>query len=342
MIRFAQPMILAWLWALVPLALFFVWAYHRRQKRLQRFIQQNLVNQVASGYQPKRFRTKAIFLLSVFTFSILALARPQWGFEWQPVKREALDILIAIDTSKSMLTQDVRPNRLARAKLSIQDLLKKVNGDRIGIIAFAGDAFLVCPLTVDYSGVLLTMEDLDVNTISRGGTCIQAAIEVALKEYRDVPSQYKVLVILTDGENLEGDALSAAREARRAGIRIYTIGLGTREGELIQVEDVFGQKQFLKDQEGNFVKSRLNETLLQDLALSTNGIYIRASGAESGLDTVYDRELSRLEKREIESSMEKKYHDRFQYPLTLALLLLVVETCLTATSKKSSLPSSSR
>jgi len=334
MIRFAQPTVLYWLWALVALAAFFVWAQRFRQKRIQRFVEKNLADEILIDYHPARLRLKSILLLFVFMFAILALARPQWGFEWQPVKREALDILIAIDTSKSMLTQDIKPNRLERAKLAVRDLLKKAVGDRIGIIAFAGDAFLVCPLTVDYNGVFLTLDDLDANTIGRGGTNIRAAIDVALKEYRDVPSQFKVLVILTDGENLEGDCMAAARAAGQQGIRIYTIGLGTREGELIQVEDVFGQKEFLKDEQGNFVKSRLNENLLQKLALNTNGVYVRASGAESGLDMVYERELSRLEKREIESKMEKKYYERFQHPLALALIFLLVETCLTVTKTK--------
>ncbi len=319
---------LIFLWTLPVLVGFFIWARRLRNRRRQRFAENDVLKEIILDDDRSWVDRKHIFIILVFVFSILALARPQWGFEWQPVKREALDILIAFDTSKSMLTQDIRPNRLERAKLAVRDLLKKAVGDRIGIIAFAGDAFLVCPLTVDYNGVLLTLDDLDVNTISRGGTNIRAAIDAALREYKEVPSQYKVLVILTDGENLEGDAVAAARQAGQQGIRLYTIGLGTRAGELIQVEDVFGQKEFLKDEKGNFVKSRLNEELLQQLALTTGGVYVRASGAESGLDMVYERELSRLEKREIESKMEKKYHERFQYPLSLALIFLVVATCL--------------
>ena len=138
----------------------------------------------------------------VFVFSIVALARPQWGFEWHEIKREGLDILIVIDTSKSMLTQDVKPNGLERTKLAVKDLLRRLEGDRIGLIAFAGDAFLVCPFTVDYSGFLLSLNDLDVATVQRGGTNIGRAIDVALKGYGEIKNKYKAMVIITDGDNL--------------------------------------------------------------------------------------------------------------------------------------------
>jgi len=265
---------------------------------------------------------------------VLALARPQWGFEWQEVKRQGMDIFIVVDTSKSMLTQDVRPNRLERTKLAIQDFVSHLKGDRVGLIAFAGDAFYLCPLTVDYNGFLLSLNDLSVDSVPRGGTNIERAIEEAISGYEQTPSEFKAVIVLTDGDNLEGDPLAVARRAKSMGIKIYTIGIGTKEGELIQIQSGAGQIEFLKDNNGNFVKSRLNETLLQQIALSTGGIYVKATGLQFGLDLIYEKELAGKQKREIENRMEKKYHERFQYPLAVALLLLFAETCLSNRMKQ--------
>lgn len=332
--KFAQPYILHYLWALIFLAIFLIWATGRRRRLLQQFAEEPLLKEIAAEYSPRRQTVKNVLLLFVFWLSIVALARPQWGFEWQEVKRQGLDIVVAIDTSKSMLTQDVKPNRLERTKLAVQDLVKKLEGDRIGLIAFAGEAFWMCPLTVDYSGFLLSLNDLDVHAIPRGGTNIAQAIEEAFKAYEKAPGQYKALIIVTDGDNLEGDPVAAAREAKEKGIKVFTVGIGTREGELIQIENEVGQKEFLKDARENFVKSRLNEKLLEDIALSGGGAYVRSSGAQFGLDLIYEKELSKLERREIEAEMEKKYFERFQIPLFFAILLLVVEACLTTRIKK--------
>jgi len=201
------------------------------------------------------------------------------------------------------------------------------------LIAFAGDAFITCPLTNDYAGFLLSLEDLSTASVPRGGTFLGSAIREATKSYRNVPSQYKALVLITDGENLEGDPLAAAKDAKEKGIKIFCIGIGTQEGELIRVKNDQGEYEFLKDKSGNFVKSRLNEEILQKMALLTDGMYVRASGAEFGLDLIYDERLSKMEKREIKSEKEKRYFDRFQYPLAFALLFLIADA-LISTRKK--------
>lgn len=331
--RFAQPALLHLLWGVVLLGIFFYWrtAYHKGL--LRRFAQEQLLKDIAAGFSPGRFVGKKVLMLAVFFWAVLALARPQWGFQWQEIKRQGLDIIIAIDASKSMLTQDVKPNRLQRTKLAVQDLLKKLKGDRVGLIAFAGDAFMMCPLTADYAGFLLSLNDLDVHSIPRGGTNLSRALEEALKSYKDVPNQYKAVIIITDGENLEGDPLSWAKKAKESGIKVYCVGIGTKEGELIQIVNESGGTEFLKDAQGNFVKSRLNETFLQQIALTSGGTYVRSSGAESGLDVIYDQELVQWQRREIESRMEKRFFERFQIPLTLALLCLLGETCLTTRKK---------
>jgi Ca-activated chloride channel family protein len=326
--KFAAPENLLWLWALIPLCAFLVWAVRHRRGLLARFSQQELFNQIAKSYDSKRYRLKSFFLIAVIVLSVLALARPQWGYEIRDIKRRGSDILLIVDVSRSMLTKDVKPSRLERTKLAIKDLVKKLKGDRIGLIAFAGDAFLTCPLTVDYSGFLLNLDDLGPDAVARGGTNIAAAIEEALKEYDTTSAKYKAVIIITDGENLEEDPMSAVEKAKEKGIKIYSIGVGTKDGELIQIPNDKGETDFLKDSQGNFVKSRLDEGLLQKIALATGGIYVRASGTQFGLEIIYDQEIGKLEKRDFQTKSEKRYFERFQFPLFFALLFLILETVM--------------
>lgn len=328
--HFAQPYMFNGLFLAVLFAGLLLWLARYRRKKVNRFLQKQLVGEIARDFSLKMFFLKSALLVLTVVFSVIALARPQWGFEWQEVKHQGVDILLAIDTSRSMLSEDVKPNRLERTKLAVKDLLKKLKGDRVGLIAFSGDAFLVCPLTADYAGVLLSLDDLRTDTIPRGGTDLGRAIGEALKGYADVPAQYKAVVILTDGENLEGDPVARAQEAAQKKIRISTIGIGTQEGELVRVTNAAGESEFLKDAQGNYVKSRLNETLLQQIAAATGGAYVRSSGAQFGLDYLYDNVISKMERRDIESKIEKKFFDRFQIPLMIALVLLLLETGLVA------------
>lgn len=324
--RFGSPHILHFLW-LIPLLIALLAAFmSRRRKLMQRFAAANLLDEVVCGLNDRRDRYKAVVIVVVFILSIIALARPQWGYQWQEVKRQGLDILLVIDTSKSMLTQDVKPNRLERTKLAVKDLIKKLKGDRIGLVAFAGDAFMMCPLTSDYGGLLLSLNDLDASIIPRGGTNVGGALEEAMKGYDKTPSQFKAIVLVTDGDNLEGEPLLAVGKAKEKGIKIFSVGVGTQEGDLVRYQDEQGQWQFLKDEQNNFVKSRLNEGLLQRIAYETGGAYVRSSGAEFGLDYIYEQHLSKLEKREIDEKMEKRYYERFQFPLALALALLIWDT----------------
>jgi len=322
--RFACAEILYALWGTVILAAILVWLSRRRRRILARFVSSGLVEDIAANYSIRREQARNILLVLVYVFSVLALARPQWGFEWQEVRQEGLDILLVVDTSKSMLTRDVKPSRLERTKLAIRDFVKRLKGDRVGIIAFSGEAFLACPLTSDYSGFLLSLDDVNFNSIARGGTNLPAAIQEAVRAYGSLAAKHKVAIVFTDGENLEGDPLAAAKQARDKGVQLFTVGVGTPEGEMIQIPDPEGKLQFLKDDNGNFVKSHLNEELLRQVALLTNGAYARAVGADFGLDTIYERYLSQFEKRETQQKMEKRYFERFQFPLALAVISLVV------------------
>ncbi len=187
---------------MVPvLIVFYLWAFRKRRRIMEIFAEEELLSELTSSLNKKKQRLKAVMISAVVLLSLFSLTRPQWGFHWEEVRRKGLDILIAIDTSKSMLAQDVKPNRLERSKLAVKDLMKKLRGDRIGLIAFSGSAFPQCPLTVDYNGFMLSLDNLDVSTIPKGGTSISSAIREAIKSYEGGVKKYKVLVLITDGED---------------------------------------------------------------------------------------------------------------------------------------------
>jgi Ca-activated chloride channel homolog len=312
-------------WLLAVLILFYLWLYKRRRRDMEKFARKELLSELIFSLDDRMQKLKALFMLLAVFMLIISFMRPQWGFQWKEVKRSGLDILIALDTSKSMLAEDVKPNRLERSKLAVKDLIKKLHGDRLGLIAFSGKAFLQCPLTVDYSGFMLSLDETGVDSIPKGGTSISSAVRLALDSYEGGKKKYKVLVLITDGEDHEGNAVEWAEKAREQGIKIYTIGIGTKEGDLIPVTDEAGNKFFLKDSNGNVVKTRLDEDTLQKIALTNGGSYVKATNIEFGLDLIYDEKLSKMERRDIEEKMVRKYNEIFQVPLAIALLLLCIE-----------------
>lgn len=323
--RFANPIFLYSLLIIAGLIAFYIREKKSRRQAEEKFAQRELLKELLAYVDFSKRRLKKNLIILAVVFILLALIRPQWGFRWEDVRRRGVDILIAVDTSKSMLTEDVKPNRLERSKLAIKDLVKKLQGDRIGLIAFSGSAFLQCPLTVDYSGFLLTLENLDIDTIPKGGSSISSAIEEAMSSYGDGLKKYKALIIITDGEDHEGNPVKLAEEAKKKGIIIHCIGIGTKSGDLIPITASAGGVSFLKDKDGNVVKSRLGEELLQRIALESGGSYIHSSSTEFGLDLLYDEKISKMEKQESEERMAKQYHERFQIPLVIALLLLMIE-----------------
>jgi Ca-activated chloride channel family protein len=316
-----------WVLLLAPvLVVFLIWGFRARRRALMRFAAPSLTEQLADSVRPAARRWKAILTVAAVLLMALALTQPRWGFEWREVKRTGVDIAVLLDVSKSMLTEDVRPNRLAQAKYAVQDLLEKLRGDRIGLIAFAGTAFVQCPLTVDYEAFRLTLKDADPRIIPRGGTAIGVAIRTALKAFEAGEGRDRAIVLITDGEETEGDALAAADEAAKAGVKIYTIGVGTAEGELIPIREEGKPMEFLKDRDGAVVKSRLNEEMLKQLALKTGGIYVRSVPGDFGIDTIYDKGIAQLQRKEYQTRLQKRYFERFQWPLGLAFALLVVES----------------
>lgn len=308
-----------WSLTLVPaLIVFLVWAYRARRRALSAFAMSPkvLVNVAAR-------RWKTILLVAGVLFAALALTQPRWGFEWREVKRKGVDVFVLLDVSKSMLTEDVRPNRLTQAKYACEDLLSKLQGDRVGLIAFAGTAFVQCPLTVDYDAFRLTLRDAGPDVIPRGGTAIGAAIRTALNAFEAGEGRDRAIVLITDGEETEGD--SAVEEAAKAGVHVYAVGVGTTDGELIPVREAGKAMEFLKDRDGKVVKSRLDEATLRDLALKTHGIYVRSAAGDFGMDTIYEKGIGQLQRKEAEAKLQKRYFERYQWPLGIAFALLTLE-----------------
>ena len=258
---------------------------------------------------------------------VIAIARPQWGFDWQEARQRGLDIVVAIDTSRSMLAADIPPNRLARAKLAALDLKRIARPDRLGLVAFAGSAFLQCPLSFDDEAFRQSVNALDVNIIPVPGSAIAEAIETARSAFKEKNDNYRVLLLFTDGEDNEGRALEAAERAAKDGMLILTIGVGTANGELLRITDAKGRTDFVRDEQGNVIKSRLNEDLLGKIARAGNGVYMLLSGANT-MELLYERRLEPLPKSEFTARRVKRYHERYQWFLGLALVLLLLEMFL--------------
>jgi Ca-activated chloride channel family protein len=317
---------LLWLLLVIPPALlaFFWWTGRTRQRLLTQFIQARLLPALTVGISARRQKIRVGCLVLAVVCLILALARPQWGFDWQEMKQRGLDIVVAIDTSKSMLAEDIVPNRLARAKLAALELMQRARTDRLGLVAFAGSAFLQCPLTIDDAAFRQSVEALNVNIIPLGGTAIAEAIETALSAFKE-GDNYKVLVLFTDGEDHDSGALEAAEKAAKDGMRIFTIGIGTAEGELLRTKDAQGGGDYIRDEQGNVVKSHLNERLLQQIAGATEGgFYLPLRGAKA-IDTLYDQGLAKLPKSQHQEQFVRQYHERYHWPLAVAIVLLLVE-----------------
>jgi Ca-activated chloride channel homolog len=322
--RFEHPQIL-WLLLFLPagLALLFWWAMHSRRKLVAQFIDARLLAQLTVGISPIRQKMRFAILIAAIALLIVALARPQHGFDLEEVEQRGLDIVAAVDTSKSMLTTDIAPNRLERAKLAALELRQRAGADRMGLVAFAGDAFLECPLTTDDAAFEQSVQALDVNSIPEGGTALGPAINTALTAFKGKDS-YKVLVLLTDGEDNESEAgaLEAAQKAAKEGLKIFTIGIGTAAGDLIHVTDANGNSDYVRDEKGDVVKSHLNEKLLRQIAEATGGIYLPLRGADT-MDILYERGLAPLPKTEGRARMIRRYHEQFQWPLAAAVVLLL-------------------
>ncbi|MGH7787500.1 MAG: vWA domain-containing protein [Candidatus Binatia bacterium] len=292
----------------------------RRAALLRQFAEAALVARLTPDVDGRYLTRRTIVRLAALSLIVVALAGPKWGFHWQEVRREGIDLIVALDTSRSMLATDVKPNRLERAKFAIMDLLPLLQGDRVGLVPFAGTAFLECPLTLDAAAFERSLRAVDVGIIPRGGTSLARAIDTSLEAFEARQGKYEALILITDGEDHEGDVKEAAARAAERGVKIFTVGIGTSEGELLPV----GQS-FVKDRSGQVVKSRLAEDPLKEIAEASGGAYVRGLGPSLGLDEVFRDHIATMERREVASALERRYEERFQIPLGLAFLLLLLE-----------------
>ncbi|MEY2573957.1 MAG: Ca-activated chloride channel [Verrucomicrobiota bacterium] len=322
MIEFGAP---NWFWGLVLIPLLgflFVRAEKRAASRLRAFVSERLLPNLARTVDRRRRAFRFALTLLGVGLAIVTLAKPRWGYTYQDVKRKGLDLIFAVDTSRSMLSNDVAPSRLQRVKLAAQDLLSELQGDRVGLVAFAGRAFLQAPLTIDYDAAVEAINDLDTNTIPEGGTNISAAIDLAVQTYGKSAIGNRALIIFTDGEELNGDAMKTAKAAADAGVRVFTVGVGTPEGSLIPISGEGGGTGFVKDSNGQVVKSKLDEKRLKEIAESTGGFYIHLEDGPRTMKQLSDEGLTKMQAGEIDERLSRRPIERYQWPLGTALLVL--------------------
>jgi Ca-activated chloride channel homolog len=322
MIQFGSP---EFFWALIVLPFFgflLVLSGHGRRKVLNRFIAPKNQIQLAPGTHPAHRFIRASLILSILFFLVIALVRPQWGKSLETIQRKGLDIMLVQDVSFSMLAEDVKPNRLTRAKHEISAFLAELQSDKVGLMAFAGEARILSPMTLDYSAARIFLDELNPNQI-KPGTNLALALEKALESIGEASQAYQVIVLLTDGEEHDPKVLDIAEKAAEKNIRVYTIGIGSLEGVPIPS----GKGNYRKDKEGNLITTHLEENTLKQIAKITSARYFHASPGKFRLTQILE-DIKDMERREIEEESVEQYTERFQYPLALALLLLILESLM--------------
>jgi Ca-activated chloride channel family protein len=310
----------------------------RRRAALRQFVSAHLLHELTQSISVARRRLQRALSLAAVALLCVALAGPEWGYRWEQQSRRGNEIVFALDTSRSMSTPDVKPTRLARAKLAIDDFVSRLDGDAVGIVAFAGSAFLVCPITLDYGAFHESLGAIDTYTIPRGGTNIASAIREAQAALRRRPGSDKILILVTDGEDLEGSALAAAVTAKQQdGLRIFTVGVGTAGGDLIPIPADQGGG-FVKDETGAFVKSRLDEAALKAIAAATDGFYVPLGVQGEGLEMIAKTVLGPLAKHDLASRQQKVYIERYQWPLAVSFGMLLLSLSVGTRRRKRARP----
>lgn len=324
MFRFGAGLAL-WTLILVPILGVLYWYAGRRGRALlDRFGEHDLVRRLRASVNVTAVRWKAAMVLAAVALLALALARPQFGTRVETLRQQGQDVMVALDVSRSMYAEDVAPNRLERAKIEIGRIIQRLDGDRIGLVAFAGDAFVQSPLTADYGAAMMFLAAMDPTLMSTQGTDLARAVVVAVEALEETPPENRIVVIVTDGEDHEGGLAEAIAAAADARVTIHTVGVGSPEGvPLPDVEGIEASGRFRRDDQGNVITTRLNETALQDIALQTDGEYHRIGQGAGGLG----RLVERIEGggREVESREVTQFEEQYQVFLGAALLLLIVE-----------------
>ena len=338
-LHFAQPL---WILAgfLVCATLIYLLRYYdrRRESDLARLSHPRFRDALQAGYSLQKRKSKRVFWLLAVLLSFVAIARPQMGYEFREVHRRGIDILFALDTSQSMLAEDLAPNRLERARLGILDFVSRLEGDRIGLVPFAGSAFALCPLTADYDAFRESLQAINTNIIPHQGTDLASAIKEASRLFELSKNNQRFLVLITDGEDLQGDVIDAAKDAADKGMIIYTVGVGSAEGVTIPVQYRNGRKDVMRDEKGEVVRTKLDESTLKSIADHAKGLYVPLGRGAEGLNTIYQEKLRLVPKTELNQRMEKIPLEKYQWPLGLAIFLLIIECFLPQQRKISSNP----
>lgn len=321
---FAHPQFLLALLLVPVAAVFLLWAGRQRQRALARLGDPLLIQRLSAAVNRRGRRWQAALGLFALAMLLIAIARPQWGSKIEQIDQQGLQVMVALDVSQSMLAQDIQPSRLDRAKLEIRDLTAQLNGDEIGIVPFSGAAFVQVPLTSDYSTALNYLRDAGPGLISRPGTVIGDAIRTATAAFDPKLASQKVLVVMTDGEDVESDPLAAAKEAAEQGVLIYTIGFGTSEGELVPQTDASGRVVgYKQDAQGNPVVSRMDAATLQAIAEFAGGQYYQATADGSELVSLL-AEIDGLQRAQVQSRQTVHMTERYQIFLALAFVALLL------------------
>ena len=313
-----------YLLVIIPvLILLFMILFSLRKKALRRFGNMQVIEPLMPALSFARPVIKFILIVLALTSLIFGIARPQFGSKLREIKREGVEIIIALDVSNSMMAEDIQPNRLERAKQAIAKMVDRLVNDKIGLIVFAGDAYIQIPITTDYVSAKLFLNTISTEIVPKQGTAIGSAIELGMKSFTQQEETSKALIIITDGENHEDDAIEIAKAAVEKGVRVHTIGIGLPKGAPIPVYNG-GQKNYLKDNSGETVISKLDEDMLRKIAVAGEGVYIRSTDTRVGLDKLFD-EINKMEKQEMEAKIYSDYDERFQYVFAICLFFLLLE-----------------
>lgn len=319
---------------LIPVFIIATWLVNRwRRKALASFGEMKVIEQLFPDVSNTKRIWKSILYILAFAFLIIGMINPQVGTKLEEVKRKGADLMICLDVSNSMKAEDLQPNRLEKSKQALSKLIDKLEGDRIGIIVFGGEAYVQLPITTDYSAAKLFLESINTDLIPTQGTDIGKAIDMAMTSFGKDEGKNKAIVIITDGENHDQDAIAAAEQAVEKGVTIHTIGMGSADGAPIPIYKGNVREGFKKDKDGNTVVTKLNEPMLKELASAGNGIYVRATNSDAGLNNILDA-IDKLEKKQFESKMYSDYEDRFQWFVAIALFILIIETLFTERKSK--------
>ena len=334
MLRYENIEYLNLLYGLIPLFLLMVYYSKWKRKAFKSFGEGLVKKGLIPFYSKSRENLKFLFIFLCITSMIIGISNPQIGTKMEEVKREGVDLMIALDLSNSMLAEDIKPNRLERARQAISRLIDKLEGDRIGLIVFAGDAYVQLPITTDYSAAKLFLSTVNTSIIPSQGTAIGKAIDLSIRSFDMENGQNKAIIIITDGENHEDDALEQAKLTNEKGVLVHTLGMGLSKGGPIPIYNKYGNNTgYRKDKEGNTIISKLNEQMLQEIASAGGGTYVRANNTQAGLSSLFS-EINKMEKKEIGTMVFTDYKDRFQLFLSIALLLLFFDLILLSRKNK--------